>query len=54
MATKQSIDPERLDRPLKASGERTIVRREQKELLELIGQFEWDQSFDYKAERNRG
>jgi hypothetical protein len=65
MATNLSIDPELLDRALAVSGERTkkaavtkalqefIARRQQKRLLELMGQLEWDEAFDYKAERSR-
>ena len=65
MATNLSIDPDLLDRALALSGERTkkaavtralrefIARRQQKRLLELIGQLEWDEGFDYKAERMR-
>ncbi|MGH7031931.1 MAG: type II toxin-antitoxin system VapB family antitoxin [Stellaceae bacterium] len=65
MATNLSIDPELLDRALEVSGERTkkaavtkalqefIARRERKRLLELVGQLEWDDGFDYKAERSR-
>ena len=65
MATNLSIDPALLDRALEVSGERTkkaavtkalqefIARRQQKRLLELIGKLEWDESFDYKAERTR-
>jgi hypothetical protein len=65
MATNLSIDPDLLDRALALSGERTkkaavtralrefIARRQQKRLLELIGQLEWDEEFDYKAERMR-
>ncbi len=30
-----------------------IARRQQKRLLELMGKLEWDESFDYKAERSR-
>ena len=30
-----------------------IARRRQKGVLELMGQLEWDESFDYKAERGR-
>jgi len=64
MATNLSIDPELLDRALKVSGERTkkaavtkalqefISRREQKRLLELFAQLEWDPEYDYKAERS--
>lgn len=65
MATNLSIDPELLDRALKVSGERTkkaavtkalqefIARRQQKGLLDLMGNLEWDEAFDYKAERTR-
>jgi hypothetical protein len=65
MATNLSIDPALLDRALEVSGERTkkaavikalqefIARRQQRRLLELIGKLEWDESFDYKAERTR-
>jgi Arc/MetJ family transcription regulator len=65
MATNLSIDPDLLDRAVKVSGERTkkaavtkaleefIARRQQKKLLELVGQLEWDDRFDYKAERSR-
>jgi len=65
MATNLSIDPELLDQALEVSGERTkkaavtkalqefIARRRQKGLLELMGNLEWDDSFDYKAERSR-
>ena len=65
MATNLSIDPELLDHALRVSGERTkkaavtkalhefIARREQARLLELFGQLEWDEEFDYKAERSR-
>jgi hypothetical protein len=65
MATNLSIDPGLLDRALEVSGERTkkaavtkaleeyIARRQQKRLLELIGKLEWDDSFNYKAERSR-
>ena len=65
MATNLSIDPDLLERALDVSGERTkkaavtkalqefIARRRQKRLLELIGKLEWDDSYDYKAERGR-
>ena len=65
MATNLSLDPDLIDRALELSGERTkkaavtraleefIARREQKHLLELMGNLEWDNSFDYKAERSR-
>ena len=65
MATNLSLDPDLIDRALDLSGERTkkaavtraleefIARREQKHLLELMSNLEWDNSFDYKAERSR-
>lgn len=65
MATNLAIDPELLDHALKVSGERTkkdavtlalqefIARREQAKLVELMGSLDWDDSFDYKAERSR-
>ncbi|HOW46046.1 MAG TPA: type II toxin-antitoxin system VapB family antitoxin [Burkholderiaceae bacterium] len=65
MATNLAIDPDLLGRALQVSGERTkkaavtkalqefIARREQRRLLDLMGKLEWDQSFDYKAERSR-
>ena len=65
MANNLSLDPDLIDRALELSDERTkkaavtraleefITRREQKHLLELMGNLEWDNSFDYKAERSR-
>jgi Arc/MetJ family transcription regulator len=65
VANNLSLDPDLIDRALELSGERTkkatvtraleefIARREQKHLLELMGNLEWDNSFDYKAERSR-
>jgi hypothetical protein len=65
MATNLDIDPRLIDQALAVSGERTkkaavtralqefIARRRQKRVLELMGQLEWDDSFDYKAERGR-
>jgi Arc/MetJ family transcription regulator len=65
MATNLSLDPDLIDRALELSGEKTkkaavtlaleefIARRKQKGLLELMGKLEWDNSFDYKAERSR-
>ncbi len=59
------IDTELLNRAMEVSGERTkkavvtkalqefIARREQRTLAELIGTLEWDDAFDYKAERLR-
>jgi len=65
VATNLSLDPNLLERALKVSGERTkkaavtraleefIARRRQKRLVDLMGNLEWDKSFDYKAERSR-
>jgi Arc/MetJ family transcription regulator len=65
MATKLSLDPDLIDRALRVGGEKTkkaavtraleefIARRQQKHLLDLMGKLEWDQSYDYKAERSR-
>ena len=65
MATNLALDPELLDRALAVSGVRTkkaavtlalqefIARREQGQLLDLMGTLEWDDSYDYKAERSR-
>ena len=66
MATNLAIDPELLEHALEVSGERTkkaavtlalrefIARREQAQLLDLMGAFDWDDSYDYKSERARG
>lgn len=65
MATNLAIDPKLLERALEISGERTkkaavtkalqefIARRETKRIAELLGKLEWDDSFNYKAERSR-
>jgi Arc/MetJ family transcription regulator len=65
MATNLALDPELLERALAVSGQATkkaavtlalqefIARREQLGLLDLVGTLEWDDSFDYKAERSR-
>ena len=65
MATNLAIDPELLDRAVEVSGERTkkaavtkalqefIARREQRRVVELMGKLEWDESYDYQAERSR-
>lgn len=65
MATNLALDPDLLDRAFEVSGERTkkaavtmalrefIARREQRDLIDLLGTIEWDQSYDYKAERTR-
>ena len=65
MATNLALDPDLIDRAVKVSGEKTkkaavtraleefIARRSQKRLIELMGKLEWDDAFDYKAERSR-
>ena len=65
MATNLALDPELIERAVKVSGEKTkkaavtraleefIARRGQRKLVELMGKLEWDESFDYKAERSR-
>jgi Arc/MetJ family transcription regulator len=65
MATNLALDPELINRALKVSGEKTkkaavtraleefITRRSQARLVELMGRLEWDESYDYKAERSR-
>jgi len=65
MATNLAIDPELLDRSVEVSGVRTkkavvtmalqefIARREQRRVVELMGKLEWNDAFDYKAERSR-
>jgi hypothetical protein len=65
MATNLAIDPDLLKHALDVSGERTkkatvtlaleefIARREQAKLLDLIGELEWDETYDYKSERSR-
>ena len=65
MATNLALDPKLIERALKVSGEKTkkaavtralqefIARRSQKRLIELMGKLQWDDSYDYKAERSR-
>jgi len=65
VTTNLALDPKLIDRALKVSGEKTkkaavtralqefIARRSQKRLIELMGSLEWDDSYDYKAERSR-
>ena len=66
MATNLAIDPELLEKALEVSGEKTkkavvtqalvefVARRERARIKELFGQLEWDDGYDYKAERDRG
>ena len=63
MATNLAIDPELLDHALAVSGVRTkkeavtialrefIARREQARIVESFGTLDWDQGYDYKANR---
>ena len=65
MATNLALDPDLIERALKVSGAKTkkaavtraleefIARRSQRRLIDLMGKLEWDESFDYKAERSR-
>ncbi len=65
MATNLAIDPDLLERALQASGERTkkaavtraleefIARREQRRIVDLAGTMDWDDAYDYKADRSR-
>ncbi len=65
MATNLALDPALIDRAVAVSGEPSkkatvtlalkefIARREQVRIAELLGQLEWDESFDPKAERSR-
>ena len=39
--------------PAAQQAEEFIARREQRRIAELLGQLEWDESFDHKAERSR-
>jgi hypothetical protein len=65
MATNLALDTGLIDRAVAVSGEPSkkaavtlalkefIARHEQRRILELLGQLEWDASFDHKAERSR-
>lgn len=65
MATNLALDPDLIERALKVSGAKTkkaavtraleefIARRSQRRLVDLMGKLEWNDSFDYKAERSR-
>jgi hypothetical protein len=65
MATNLDIDSPLLERAVEVSGERTktaavtralreyIARHEQRRIVELFAALEWDQGYDYKAERAR-
>jgi Arc/MetJ family transcription regulator len=63
MATNLAIDPDLLNHALAVSGVRTkkeavtialrefIARREQARIVESFGTLDWDESYDYKADR---
>lgn len=65
MTTNLALDPKLLERALKISGQKTkkaavtlalqefIAKRAQKDIINLMGQLEWDDAYDYKAERLR-
>jgi hypothetical protein len=65
MATNLALDPELLERAYVISGERTkkaavtraleefVARREQAGMLDLLGTVDFDETYDYKAERTR-
>ena len=65
MATNLALDPRLIERAVEVSGAKTkkaavtraleefIARRGQRRLIDLMGKLEWDESFDYKAERSR-
>ena len=65
MATNLSIDPKLIERALALSGERTkkaavtkalkefIARREQRRIVELFQNLDWEPGYDYKSDRSR-
>lgn len=65
MATNLAIDPELLERAQRVGGERTkkatvthaleeyIASRQRARIVESFGTLEWDETYDYKAERSR-
>ena len=65
MATNLALDPALIDRAVAVSGEPSkkaavtlalkefIARREQRRIVDLLGQLNWDDSYDHKAERTR-
>ena len=65
MATNLALDPALIDRAVAVSGEPSkkaavtlalkefIARREQRRIVELLGQLDWDNSSDPKSERTR-
>ena len=65
MATNLALDPDLLERACRVSGATTkkaavtraleafIARHEQRRITEIFGTLEWDDTFDYKTERDR-
>ncbi len=65
MATNVVVDTDLLERAMAVSGERSkkavvtkalqefIAHREQRGIVELMGELDWHDSFDYKVERSR-
>lgn len=63
MATNLALDPSLVEEALRVSGKRTkreavtealveyVARRAQADVVELFGTLEWDESYDYKADR---
>ena len=63
MATNLAIDPDLLNHAVAVSGVRTkkeavtialrefIARREQAKIVESFGTLDWDDTYDYKADR---
>lgn len=65
MATNLSIDSDLLEKALQVGAEKTktatveqalrefIARREQKRILDLFGQLDWDKEYDFIPDRIR-
>jgi len=65
MATNRAVDPNLLEKALEVIGERTkkaavtkalqefIARRQQRRVLDLMGEPDRDASYTFKAERSR-
>ena len=65
MATNLALDQKLVNRALQLSGENTkraavtraleefVAKRKQKELADLLGQLEYDVTYDHKVERSR-
>jgi len=63
MATNLALDPELVDEAVRVSGLRTkraavtealveyVARRAQADLADLFGSLDWDETYDYKADR---